>query len=514
MSTETKVGIFVTFVLVIIAWASLKLGKWDLGGKKGYRLYADFDTASFIEPRSAVLFSGIEVGKVLRTELVGGKGRVWMRIEPGVEIPENAIIWQRLQGFVGVKYLEIALNREEPPGRPLRDGEAIRDARLSPIDSASENLDAVTRNVEQLTESLNETFSQEKGGRALNETLINLNELTLTLMKTLEGRDRQIETIMESLETFSTNMSEFSTENRKIFEESVARLPDLSRRIDAMTAELQRMTERVAQLLDTNVENLDETARSARESSEELHRTLHSVAEMTERIEAGEGTIGRLLYDEETADLLNDTMRGVNEFVQRARTLRAYFRVRSEYLQATGDAKSYFSLRLQPRPDKFYLLELLDSPAGGALRERTTHSTLLDAAGEPISEYTQIEEVTTNSLRFSFQFGKRLGPFTLRGGVIESTGGLGIDYEPWGDTLALSLEGFDFGAATNPHLKATTRLRLFQHIDLVAGADDFINRELSDFGDVDFFVGAGIFFEDRDLSALLGLAPLATLSSQ
>jgi len=97
---------------------------------------------------------------------------------------------------------------------------------------------------------------------------------------------------------------------------------------------------------------------------------------------------------------------------------------------------------------------------------------------------------------------KRFYFVTGRFGMIESTGGLGMDVNLFSDKLQLRTDIFEFGRDVNPRMKHFLTYEFFKHIYVLGGADDVLN----DFGR-DFFFGAGLRFDDDDLKALLASTP-------
>ena len=149
-------------------------------------------------------------------------------------------------------------------------------------------------------------------------------------------------------------------------------------------------------------------------------------------------------------------------------------------------------MRIQPREDKYYLLQVVDDPGG----KETITDTIRTIDGVTITE-KKVE--LENELKFSAQIAKRFYDLTFRGGIIESTGGFALDYHLFSDKLALSFEAYDFSFDRNPHLTFRTFYTPFRHLYLTAGMDDFI----SDFGNESFFVGAGLSFSDEDIKTLI-----------
>jgi phospholipid/cholesterol/gamma-HCH transport system substrate-binding protein len=179
-----------------------------------------------------------------------------------------------------------------------------------------------------------------------------------------------------------------------------------------------------------------------------------------------------------------------------------YLGYHGEYLAENSEWRNVVSLRVQPKQDKFYLVDLVDSPFGKTTTEDqdiTTDSSVYGSETQHIHK-----ERTTDSLLFSLQIARRFHDLTLRGGFIESSGGAGFDYDFWEGRLGVSAEGFDFGSSTNAHLRMTTHVRFADYFEVTAGWDDPLNKDRSS-----YFVGGGLSFADDDLKFLLGLLPLA-----
>lgn len=100
---------------------------------------------------------------------------------------------------------------------------------------------------------------------------------------------------------------------------------------------------------------------------------------------------------------------------------------------------------------------------------------------------------------------------TVRGGLIESSGGFGVDVAPV-DQLELSAEMFQFGDPL-PNLRAygteypffdPTAHSPLRWLFLSRGVEEALGSQR------DYLVGGGLRLTDQDLQGLVGLAPLAT----
>ena len=111
----------------------------------------------------------------------------------------------------------------------------------------------------------------------------------------------------------------------------------------------------------------------------------------------------------------------------------------------------------------------------------------------------------TDAFRFTFQFGKRVGPATFRFGIKESTGGVGLDFHFFNRRLEIMNDVFDFQANVYPRWKILLGYEFFSHMYIVGGIDDAINDRPKDGtgGGRDFFFGGQLRFSDDDLKNLL-----------
>ncbi|MBW2732633.1 MAG: MCE family protein, partial [Deltaproteobacteria bacterium] len=167
-----------------------------------------------------------------------------------------------------------------------------------------------------------------------------------------------------------------------------------------------------------------------------------------------------------------------------------------------GTIKTYLSIELRPRPDKYYLIELIDDPRGR--REMTTEITRSTDPSQPMLVRTD-QVALSDAFRVTFQFAKRIKFATFRFGIKESTGGVGLDLAFLNKDLQLWTDAFDFQANVFPRLKMLVAWRFFSRLYIVGGIDDALNERPRDGvgGGRDFFLGASLRFDDRDLRTML-----------
>ena len=118
---ELAVGVFMIIGIICLGYLSIKLGKMEVFGDKGYEIQAIFSNSGGLKSGSSVVIAGVEVGRVKRVALDDYQAKVVLNIPLNVKIQEDAIASIKTKGLIGEKYVEItpggADELIEPGGR-------------------------------------------------------------------------------------------------------------------------------------------------------------------------------------------------------------------------------------------------------------------------------------------------------------------------------------------------------------------------------------------------------------
>ena len=114
-----------------------------------------------------------------------------------------------------------------------------------------------------------------------------------------------------------------------------------------------------------------------------LDKTMKNMETVTSRLEKGEGTVGRLLTDDTIARNVEEITEDAGGFVRSITRLQTIVGLRTEYNFLSSTFKNYLSIQLMPRPDKFYLIELVEDPRGYRDQDRHRHRQQLAPALQP-----------------------------------------------------------------------------------------------------------------------------------
>ena len=437
VSSEAKVGLFVLVGLIILGYMSFQVGKQTFGWKKGYTVDVVFDSAAGLNRDASVQIAGVEVGRVESINLKDGKALVQLRVGANVKLEKDVIAAVKTHGILGDKYVELYPgtrgSADSSPGEQIS-----RTERSADIDRLLQQIGLIADDVRGVTSSLNRVLAGQAGEEAISGILGNAKDLTQHLNNVIVSNEATLRAALENTRLLTGNLNRVVTQNDEKVNQVIDSLKTASREMEKTFAALSELTGGVNRGEGTLGQLLKD-----RTTVDKLNKTLVSIEEMTEKINEGRGTIGKLINDEETVRNLNEGLTGLSRYVNKAEQFRTFLNYRGEYLFENSNMKSYLDLRIQPNEDKFYTLGIVSDPRGKRIiRDYITSGVT-----------TRTEEWDRDGLLFNLQIGKRYRDLVLRGGLIESTGGFGIDYFALDDKLKFSFDAFDFSSDRRAHLK-------------------------------------------------------------
>jgi len=525
LSVEAKVGVFVVIGIILLAYMSMKIGKLNFSNNKGYYIEVMFDSATGLAKDVTVEEAGVEIGRVQDISLRNGKALVLLRINSEIEIKKDARAIIRTRGILGDKYVEILAGSSSAPA--IKDGDRLtRTVPVTDMDALMNVLGEVAHDIKLLTNSISNVLGGEEGEARFRAIVDNLREMVTALNQSVQRNSDDIDRMIDNLAGFSDTLKSVGDESQDDIKDIISSVRRVSNSMEYLLSDLEEVVAKInagegsiGRLIneEDTINDLNATLAALKQITQDisqgegtlgrliaedqtidsLNATLASLDEITAKINQGEGTLGRLVNDEETIDTLNTTLSQLNNYLEKQDTFRTYLDYRGEYLFEAEALKSYISLRIQPREDKYYLIQVIDDPEGKQSITDTTTTT----NGNTVSEYE--EKIEYDKLKFSAQVAKRYYDFVLRGGLLESTGGFGFDYYFLDDKLRMSLEAFDFSVDRNPHLKTYINFTPFSHLYLTTGYDNFIDEDRRS-----FFMGGGLNFSDEDIKTLLSSSPI------
>jgi len=503
MSSAAKVGAFMLVVLLILGFFILKIEDIAIDRASTMKTVdVEFDSVAGLDEKSAVRVAGVRVGKVRSIRLEEGRAIVTLEISNEVQLHDGATATVAGMGLLGEKYIELDPGNITGPVLTNLDQKRLEGSKVATLDDVTDQISRIADDVKAVTASLRNAMGGPTGEQRMEEIVENLRQITERVRSILEVNEGNVNASAENI--------------RLITEDLRVQIPRIADSID-------RFANSVSGTVTENREDVRVVVENLKTLSNDLKATVDNLNSITGQIRSGEGTVGKLIYDDQAHESLTSTLRSVEDGVKdlsdtlgRTKRIQLGVEVKGDYYtgfddelaQGFGDSsRTGVALILSPNPEnnRFLQLEVNSDPAGKR-KEKLVTETVTGPDGIPRT--TTTETVTYNrDYVFSAQAGWRINDARVRVGIFDRTGGIGADWfiNP---RISLTGEAFDFGRSDDqdPRLRFFGRYTIWDQstslptIFLAAGVDNVLN-------DTAFTFGGGVRWSDDDLKYLLGSVP-------
>ncbi len=485
LTRAAKVGAM-TIGLGVALYGGYRFVSRASGTENGYRVHAYLPDVTGIAPRSRVMTSGIQVGYIEKLSLEKGMARVDIKMRPEFPLYEDAAIGRRATSLIGESIIVLAPGTEGQPRIP-NEGEIKHYIDEPTIQSIEGQIADILKDVKTVTQTLRNTVGSDRGQEQIERILKNVADVTEQLNETVKENRAGLRAVVN-------NVQGITGDSRPQINEILVNIKQVTEDVRKMTAAVPVKEGEKGGELRSTVERINRASAS-------LESALASADVVAGRLAKGEGTLGRLSKDETLINEVESTVEDVGEFVGGISRLQTVVGLRTDYNFLANTIKTYVELRLHPDEDTYYLIQLVDDPRGKTSISQVDVDTT-NPAFPP--HYRETTTTTTNGFRISFQFAKRIGPFTGRFGIMESTGGIGLDLHLLNDRFELKQDLFGFGEELSPRWRISLGYEFLRKLWLLGGVDDILNSDRRD-----YFVGLMLRFTDNDLKSILPFAGAA-----
>lgn len=281
MKKEIKIGIFAV-VILLCTWAGIRfLSGLDVFGRTR-TYYVNYTEVAGIEQASPVKILGVKVGSVVEIKLDPTKAEgveLTIVVDKKYDIPVDSKAKLFSDGLMGGKAIAIEYGSA---AEYLKSGDHISAAyEKSMMDVAGAELESMTKKIGDALASLTATLDNVNGLLAENRTsfqgvMENLDSMTGSMDDVLTGKKQELVAVVENLSAFA---------------EALGRN---SERIDSVMMNVAAVTDQFA----------------AADVAASLQKTLAALNVTLEKLNSGEGTVGKLMNDQALYD--NLTMASAN----------------------------------------------------------------------------------------------------------------------------------------------------------------------------------------------------------
>lgn len=517
---EIIVGIFVLAALGVLAYMGFQIGAFRFNTTSYHQYNIHFKDVSGLSQKALVKIAGVAVGWVEAVLLVGdgdADACAIVMIKRDYVLHRDAYAIVRQDGLLGSKFIEVI------PGDPLLPrlpaGSRLGKPSIEPvsIDEILHQVQRISSNIQEVTQSLKEVVGGPDGARQLHELVDNVTLASQKIASFSDSIDRSISRNQDNIDSLFKIGHNFQRIADKLEAEV---FPCFENNVDKIAQAVDRDFNRVANKLESSICALEDASLQAREG-------FRSVGSIAEKIDDGKGLLGKLVNEDETYRDIKVAVQGLKNYFARVNMLQIVFDTHFEGMYRPAehysfeDNKGYFDIRIHPNDDHFYLVEVTTSERGLRFQREKEYEFacgdhLIDLSSLDLKDRDRLRwqyaqnrtEYKRNTVLFGIQFGKVFEHFACRFGIFDgyfagAAVDLDIPFETNKFRWLMSLEGYDFRGWNRkddrrPHLKWLNKVYLLRNLYAVFGADDFISRH-----NANVFFGAGLRFSDDDIKWIL-----------
>jgi phospholipid/cholesterol/gamma-HCH transport system substrate-binding protein len=279
--SETWVGIFVVIGILLLAFMTLKIERFQIGKEVGYRLRIYFDSAGGLSPNAQVRVAGVRVGNVEKVALEEGKAKVIFHVPKHVVLYKDAKAYLKSEGFLGEKYVEITPGTS---GNPRVEPNGVIEQGAPPID-------------------VEEFLSKMSGvGEDIKEVVKPFGDVAKAL------DPKKVEGLIANLDKFSGQLEGIAKDSKETIEKAknaFSQIEDIGEKVSKGEGTLGKLIS-------------DETIyQDAKATVEKVKETAETLKNVSEKIERGEGTLGKLIQDESLYNEAKETLQSVKGIAEK-----------------------------------------------------------------------------------------------------------------------------------------------------------------------------------------------------
>jgi phospholipid/cholesterol/gamma-HCH transport system substrate-binding protein len=268
MTRELRVGLTVIAGALCAAALVVFLGRIHFTSP-GYPVLASFHYVDSLKEGAPVLYGGgVKIGEVDGIDIDNGLVRVHLHIRREVKIPLDSVITINTSGILGEKYIQVGAG-------DASQGVLAEGATVDGIDPGS--LDRTLKRVEELADFMEPLMKDPKFKGSVQNLLGTMDKTVAELGHLVSDNSADLHTSVENLKELSAGLKARSDELKPILASAQGMVNEKNRKaVEASLASIQSFTDK----LDKALAHIDQK----------------------------KGTIGMMVYDDESAENLRDLL--------------------------------------------------------------------------------------------------------------------------------------------------------------------------------------------------------------
>lgn len=286
LSNEIKLGMAIFAAVVVFVGGVIYLRGVDFQ-KREYTLIILYNNVNGLQEGNPITIAGLAVGKVEELKLVGTAIAVKVQIQNKVQFPVDSKAYIKSSSLMGGKLIAITPGVES---ELLHNGDTLTGVYEADLTELTSTLAPISSNVLGILERVNTTFD-EKTRRNIQNILSDVNRSSTELERIIHDEGKRLDFAIGNFAAFSAHLSRFAVNL-----DSIA----LSQRTN----------------LDTSMATIRIVTYNLQQASENLRSTTQSLDVVLNKIQKGQGTLGKLVHEEKLYNDIDSLASNLNLLVK------------------------------------------------------------------------------------------------------------------------------------------------------------------------------------------------------
>ena len=285
-NSEARIGIIVVSAFAIFIGGILFLRGIDLRSKQ-YSLNVYYSRVNGLRTGDKVTVAGLTIGSVESMTFVEGRIRVNLSLQIKVQLPRDSRAVIKSETIMGGKFIEITPGFSQTY---LRNGDSLNGDFEADLSELTATLSPISANILGILEGVDSTFN-ELTRKRIREIVLNLGQTTSLLQRAVNAGGSRLDLTLADYDSLARTMTKFANT------------------LDTL-ASGQRDN------IQTSVLDLKNMASNLHRVSARLTRSGESLDTILFNINAGKGTMGKLVRDEKLYNDLDTFVVNMNALVK------------------------------------------------------------------------------------------------------------------------------------------------------------------------------------------------------
>lgn len=329
MKKEIKLALLAIVTMALAIWGYKFLsGKNLLSGDKTF--YGVYDNVQDVNTATKVQINGVVVGSVIsivpQPENVR-KIKLGFTVNKDIRLPKTTVADLRASSPLGGKMIELVFDKMCDGSNCVEDGTTLQSKTTGLVGSmlGPDDFSSQINNVGSMIDS---TLSRIGDPNSTSSIDISINEMSKSMQNLSSITSRMNHLMSRSAKDMEVTMANMAVITESLVQ-SQTKLNSILNNVTTVTADLSQV--KLSETMTKTNGTIDQAQASlagVEKTMEEATLTMQELKAIVQKMENGDGTLGKLLNDEALYTNLNETTREMDLLLQDIRlNPRRYFRV-------------------------------------------------------------------------------------------------------------------------------------------------------------------------------------------